>query len=101
MRSDENDGDVTLARRQLTLHVEPAHPRHPDIEYEAVGARQVLRTREVVGGRECLHAQPDRADQAAQRFAHRLIVIDDRNQRDWGHGPKLGGFSSPIYYTFV
>src|SRR5260370_1382017 len=75
--------------------------RNPDIEYEAVGALRVLRTREVVGGRECLHIQPDRADQAAQRFADRLIVIHNRNQRDWGHGRKVGGFSPLIYYIFI
>ena len=101
MRRDENDRDVTLAHRQVTLELEPAHPRHPDIEYEAIGALQVLRTREVVGGRECLHTQPDRADQTAQRFADRLIVIHNRNQRDWGHGRKVGGFSPLIYYIFV
>src|SRR6267143_3695756 len=82
MCRDENDRNVTLAGRQVTLQVEATHPRHSDIEYEAVGVLQLLRTREVFGGRECLHAQPDRADQAAQRFANRLIVIDNRNQRD-------------------
>src|SRR2546428_4878996 len=81
VRRYENDRNVTLARRELTLELKPTHPGHPHIENQAVGLAELLRIRELLGRRECLHAQTERADQAAQGLADRLIVIDNRNQR--------------------
>src|SRR6267142_1486660 len=79
VRCDEDHGQITIARRQLTLKLEPIHSRHADVEYQAVGLTAMAGAQELFGRSEHLHAEPDGSNQPRERFTDRVIVVNNGN----------------------
>ncbi len=64
---------------QLTLELETAEARQPDVEHETSGNVGPLAAEEILRGREGLDMQAYRADQALSRLANRRIVVDHKH----------------------
>src|ERR1700726_245906 len=63
------------------MEIKPAHPGHVHIRNQAGGPRNLLRLQKILRGRKRLSRISQRLHQAFSRFAHRLVVVNDRNQR--------------------
>ena len=77
----EDYGNPTIHFAQLGLKFETAQPWHLDIQQQTVSLRRP-RIEEFLGGRKDRTFIASRSKQTAQRIAHRLVVIDDANQRN-------------------
>src|SRR5208282_1560402 len=81
MAGDENDRNMNVRLREFSLKVEPADARQSDIEHKAgryIGRLVV----EKFGGRtKHLDLEAHRAQQAANRNAHRGVIVDHENDR--------------------
>src|SRR5262249_24670884 len=78
---NENDRDVALSTCELALHVEARHAGHRDVQNETTRLVEDWRGEEFETGREGPRLETDLAYQVGQRFAHRLVVVDDCNER--------------------
>ena len=76
---DEDDRYVDIRLGELGLKVEPAALRQPDIEHKTARHIGQLGLQQLRSRPEQLDAQTHRAQQAAQRFAQRRIVVDDND----------------------
>ena len=65
---------------QVTLQLQPAHSRHAHVENQASSFFDRTVLQKLLGRGECVGTPPDRLDQALYSFAHRLIIVDDRNK---------------------
>jgi len=81
MRCYENHWQIGIAHRQLTLKLEPIHPWHADVEYQAIWQARPTRAQELFGRSEHLDVESDGSDQPRKRLTDRAIVIDNENQR--------------------
>ncbi|MGB9644514.1 MAG: hypothetical protein WCB44_05195 [Stellaceae bacterium] len=78
----DQDGRNGLSRsRQVTMQPEPGHPRHLHICDQAGSAADMARAQKLLRGRDGLDPISQRPHETLYRLAHRLIVVDDRNQR--------------------
>ena len=64
---------------ELGLKIEPAALRQPDVEHKTARHIGQLGLQQLRSRPEQLDAQTHRAQQAAQRFAQRRIVVDDND----------------------
>jgi hypothetical protein len=62
MCRDEDNRDFTMTGRQPTLELEPIHPRHAHIEYQAVRIVDMIRIQKLFGRSKYVHCEPDRPD---------------------------------------
>ncbi len=65
---------------QGTLQLQPTHSRHAHVENQASSFFDRTVLQKLLGRGECVGTPPDRLDQALYSFAHRLIIVDDRNK---------------------
>ena len=63
---------------ELALEVEPAHPRHADVEHQAGDAILAFGRQELLGGGEALHLEPGDANQPLRRLPEVRVVVDRR-----------------------
>ena len=68
-----------MRRNQVLLQLEAIHPRHRDVEDRAGHVWKLRGVQEIAGRGEDRGTEPDQREQTAERFAERLIVIDDRD----------------------
>src|SRR5215510_13820258 len=80
----EYDGNMDVRLGEFGLEIEPAHPRQSDVEHEAACHIGKLASQKVRGRAERLDPEADRSEQAAERLAHGLIVVDDEYDRRFG-----------------
>jgi hypothetical protein len=59
------------------LQLKAAHPRHPDIQDQALRFLMIIRTQKLLGRRKDLSAVPNRFEQALEGLADRLVVVHD------------------------
>src|SRR5262249_48240703 len=64
------------ALNQLVLQLGSTHARHAHIEDQAFGFAEGLRVEKAFRGRKHFHRMAQRLEQALQRFAERLVIID-------------------------
>src|SRR5438270_9855073 len=80
--SGNQDGRNKLSQnRQVAVQIEPGHPGHLHIGNQARGAADVARAQKLFCGRSGLNPISHRLYEALERLAHRLVIVDDRNQR--------------------
>ena len=82
---DEDDRDVDVCRRELSLKIETALPGQSDIEHQAGGSVRASLVQEFGDRGEGLGLQTDGTDQGAERLADLGVVIDDDDGRLFGH----------------
>src|SRR5260370_23603210 len=63
------------------MQLEPGHAGHLHVGDHAGGAAKMARAQKLLRRRKGLDPISQRPHETLYRFAHRLIVIDDRNQR--------------------
>src|SRR5208282_3124580 len=88
MGRDEDNRHFTTAGHQATVEFDPTHPRHTDIQYQAVAIARVIRIQELLGRAENLHSEPHRPQQTLKGFADGLVIINHRNKGRICH-PRL------------
>ena len=79
---EHQDGQVVAGAAELTAHLEAVQPRHHHVEHDRVGpivGDQIERFDAVLGQRDGVAVEGKRA---AQRLAHRAIVVNDK----YSHG---------------
>src|SRR5262249_42235256 len=77
----EDDRDADLGLGELRLEVEAAQSRQPDVEHEAAHHLGQLVFQQVGRRPEQLDLVSNRSEQAAQRLAHGLVVVDNEYDR--------------------
>ena len=80
----ENDRNANIGLRQLGLKVEAAQPGQPDVEDQAAGNVRKLALQKLVRRTEHFDPQPHRPEKVAQRFTHRRVVVDNKDDRFLG-----------------
>src|SRR5262249_20574847 len=75
--------------------LQPVHSRHADVDYEAVRSSEIRPSQELLGGGKHVGGKPNRADQGAQGFADRFIVVDNRNDRMVCHADTHTAWRGP------
>src|SRR5262249_23516857 len=81
MTRDQNDRNVQFQLRETLLEIEPAHAGEAHVEHEARRQVRPLRVEEFLRRAMQLRLKVDRAKQGIERVPHRLVVVDDVNQR--------------------
>src|SRR5207342_264573 len=76
---DEDDRYLDIRLGELGLKIESAALWQPDVEHETTGDVRQLGLQQLRSRPEQLDAQTHRAQQAAQGFAQRWIVVDDND----------------------
>src|SRR5262249_32621639 len=66
---DEDDRNADIVPDQLSLKIEAAQTRKPDVEDKTAGHVRTLALEKLCGRIEQLHMQADRAQKAAERLA--------------------------------
>src|SRR6202035_3180440 len=74
---DEDDRNVNVRRRQLSLKIETTSAGQSDIEHEAGGSVRAPFAQKFGNRSQGLGLQADGPDQAAERLADPRVVIDD------------------------
>src|SRR5216683_1056318 len=82
---DEDDRNVNVRRRQLSLKIETTSARQPDVEHKASGAVRAPLVQEFGNRSQGLGLRADGSDQAAERLANSWVVIDDDDGRLFCH----------------
>jgi hypothetical protein len=82
---NEDDRDLPVGRNDLTLELESVHARHPDVENQACRFARVIRTQERFRRRETLRPKSDGSEQIIERIPQRVIIVNNRNERNAGH----------------
>src|SRR5947208_15239792 len=65
------------------------YPRHCDVEEQRPGLLDRIRCEKLFRRRERLDVETALPQQVGERFAHRLVVVDDRHERSHGHHTVL------------
>src|SRR2546429_1857983 len=86
---NEHDGDLMPATGQFLLQLGTGHPRHRDVEEQRPGLLDRIRCEKLFRRRERLDVETALPQQVGERFAHRLVVVDDRHERSHGHHTVL------------
>src|SRR6266702_187009 len=89
IRGNEHDGDLMPATRQFLLQLGAGHLRHRDVEEQRPGLLDKIRCEKRFRRRERLDLETELPQQVGERFAHRLVVVDDRHERSHGHHTVL------------
>ncbi|HVO91224.1 MAG TPA: hypothetical protein VMT22_00195 [Terriglobales bacterium] len=89
VRCNEDDRDLPVGRNDLTLQIESTHAGHSHVENQAFRITRLIRTQERLRRRETLCLKSDRSDQIIERIPKRIIVVDNRNERNTGHEPSI------------
>ncbi len=82
---DQDDRQRDIQLGQARLEVQAAGSRKPDVEHQAAGDIGALGGEKLGDGGVHAGAVADRAKQAVHRAAHRLVVVDDMNDRSLAH----------------
>ena len=80
LRSDEHDGYRLLSARQFGLQIRTAHPRHREVENEAVGTFDSRRSQEFFRRRERLGVEAQLTKKIRQGLSDRFVVVDADHQ---------------------
>jgi hypothetical protein len=80
MTRDEDDRHLDPIDDAL-LHIETIEVGKRNVEYQAAWAKDAWPGEEFLGGREGLRLPACTTNQRVQRFAHRVVVVD--NEDDW------------------
>src|SRR5262249_43376512 len=91
MSSHEDDRNSDVRLGELGLEIEATQPRQAHVEYETARHIRQLGFKQVCRRSEQLDLVSNRAEQASQRFAHELIVVDNKDDR------LLGGCDGSIH----
>jgi hypothetical protein len=84
---DDHSRHVRIGLLQRAQHVQAADVRHAQVEQHALRALLLQRAQELGARRMHLHREAGGTQQATERLAHRLLIIDDR---DAGSGQQHG-----------
>jgi hypothetical protein len=82
---NEDDRNRMPASLQFMLQIGTCHSRHRNVKDQALGRTLLIGRKEFLRGRECLYGKSELPQQVRQRFAHRFIVINHRNEHATGH----------------
>jgi hypothetical protein len=63
------------------MHLEPAHLRHLHIGDDAGCTVNTIRFQKILGSSKSLRSEPKRPHQPLSRIAHRIIIVNNQNQR--------------------
>src|SRR5580704_951026 len=74
---DEDDRNPVPAKLQFPLKVGSAHPRHGDVEDQALGLADAIGGEELFRRREGADCKAELLHQVGQRLAHRFVVVND------------------------
>jgi hypothetical protein len=78
---DDDHRHTGAGLRKGALDLEAVDHRHAQVQHHAVGAALLQRQHELHARAEGLHFVARRADEPRQGLAHRLLIIDDHNER--------------------
>jgi hypothetical protein len=92
VRCNEDDWDLPVGRNDLTLQIESAHAGHSDIENQACRIARLTRTQKRFRRRETLSPKSDRLDQIVERIPKSIVIVNDRNEWNTGHGASISSF---------
>ena len=84
LRGDKNDRRVDIFSSQTSLQLEAAHLGHAHVQDQTSGAAQLRGVEKVFSRKESSGGVADRLQQADDGFNKRLVVVNDRNQRNIG-----------------
>ncbi len=79
---DEDDRRMHPLRQQHALEINAADIRHLDVHDQARGIKYMAGSQEIFSRSKYICRQSHRTEQAFQRKADRLIIVNDRN--NWG-----------------
>src|SRR5574341_1384392 len=77
---NEDDWDVLAALPQLQLQIRSAHPWHRDVEQETLNLIDDIGPQELLGRRKRARGEAELPQQVRDGLAHRLVIVDDRDQ---------------------
>src|SRR5215813_8935538 len=106
----EDDGDAATLRQQRFLQVDAIQARHLQIGDHAGRMLQMRRLQECLCRRKRVGIQAERRHKAFDRTAHRLIIVDDRDDRgvlqllvlDMRAQPRrISGWRQPLHITEI
>jgi len=80
MGRDEDDGNGRTSVVQPLLKFEATHSRHPDISNQTIRLQNIGRIQKLLARSEYLSPEADGIDQAFECLAHRLVVVNNRDQ---------------------
>src|SRR5262245_44336549 len=76
---------MPVCRTQLLLELESVHTSHPHIENQACCLGCALRLQERFRRRKTFYPKADGSEQIVERIPQRVIIVDNRNERNSGH----------------
>src|SRR5215813_10818654 len=76
---------MPVCRAQLPLELESVHASHAHIENQACRLGYALRLQECFRRRKTFYPKADGSDQIVERISQRVIIVDNRNERNSGH----------------
>src|SRR5262245_58792250 len=76
---------MPVCRAQLPLELESVHASHAHIENQACCLGCALRLQERFCRRKTFYPKADGSDQIVERISQRVIIVDNRNERNSGH----------------
>src|SRR5262245_12123747 len=76
---------MPVCRAQLPLELESVHASHAHIENQACRLGCALRLQECFRRRKTFYPKADGSDQIVERISQRVIIVDNRNERNSGH----------------
>jgi hypothetical protein len=107
-RGNENDRQVPSLGDEMALKVQPIHTRHLHIGDQTRGIVGSRRAQEILGGFEPTRDEPEGPHKTFHSDTDRCVVIDDRNNRNFGHAeyphlyqPKPGCREPRSEYTYT
>ena len=93
VRGNEDNRDPPVGRNDLTLQIESVHARHSHIENQACRIARLIRTQKRFRRRETLRPKADRSDQIVEGIPKRVVIVDNRNERNPGHVTRISSRS--------
>src|SRR5262245_59909432 len=76
---------MPVCRAQLLLELESVHASHPHIENQACRLGDALRLQERFRRRKTFYPKANGSNQIIERIPQRVIIVDNRNERNSGH----------------
>ena len=82
---DQDGRNPEAAAHQVSVKLHPRHVRHVNVRHQAMGRSQSWRCQKFRRGREWRDGVAHGLYQPAQGITKRLIIVDNRDQRIFGH----------------
>lgn len=77
LSGDEDNRNLSLAKLKFPLQLRSAHSRHGNVEDQATSLVKRVGRKKLLRGGECMGCKAELAEEVGQRFADRLVVIND------------------------